>query len=92
MFLPGGVADEIVVDPLLEERMHLILTQLVAFQAVVQMIRQRAPMLNPPDSLFNAISVAEDLGLIVSREAGVLRAVNRAGNQAKHALALNSRL
>ena len=40
VFVHMGIADEVVDDPLLEERLHLILTQLVAWRAVLTIIHE----------------------------------------------------
>ena len=95
MFREHSIADIEVIDPQLDLRMHSILTQIVAYRALAQALEEvthpQEPghwprPFHPPGSLHVAIERAEHALLITHRQAGVLRTVNRMGNEAKHSL------
>ena len=92
MFEPGGIADFVFVDDGLEERMHRILTQLVAHRAILAKMRVGLPDFPPPESLLLAIDVARAMGGGTRVQARILHNVNQLANEAKHELNLQSRL
>ena len=95
VFREHSVADIEVRDSLLEMRMHCILTQIVAHRALVQALAETAQPgapFDPPRSLWFAIRRAETVGIIDRRQVGVLEAVNRMSNAAKHELGFRAAL
>ena len=91
-----GVADIIVEDPLLQERMHQILAQIVLEQALyIILLNSDYPQPIELSAHFDIpwmIRRAKEQGLISKREARELHAINREANQAKHELGFRPRL
>ena len=85
-----GLLDEVVRDPLLEERMVRIRAQITAALALhaklTEMGFQVAQHSHMLMDLAHLVQVAEEQEIVTHREAKVLMRINLEANQAKHAL------
>ena len=88
-----GLVDKEVMDPLFEERMHRIATQLSAALALRATLLQLGHEYLPNDTdLAPLVNMAEQCGVLNRREAGILRHINQMAVEAKHRLDFVSRL
>ncbi len=84
-----GLLDRVVLDPLLEERMHRIRTQLTAALGLRSLLVE-AGSEDLPDQLMDLAPLVEEArtaGLLRPKAAAVLHQLNREAIDAKHALA-----
>ena len=82
-----GLVDKEVMDPLFEERMHRIATQLSAALALRATLLELGYENLPNDTdLAPLVNIAQRDGVFNKREAGILRPVNQMAVEAKHRL------
>ena len=88
-----GLLDRDVEDPLFEERMHRIRTQLTAALALRQILLE-LEIKNVPATLDLAplVTLAMQYGILGRRETGILMQLNNDANEANHDLFFGSRL
>ena len=88
-----GLVDKEVMDPLAEERMHRIATQLSAALALRATLLELGHEYLPNDTdLAPLVNMAERCGVLNRREAGILRHINQMAVEAKHRLDFVSRV
>ena len=87
-----GLLDRDVEDPLFEERMHRIRTQLTSTLALRQILFE-LEIDNVPATLDLAplVTLAMQCGILGRKETGILMQVNDYANEAKHDLIFQSR-
>ena len=79
-------------DPLNEERLVRIATQLTAALILKEQLRLRGVHTGNAMDLTAMVDLAYAYAIINAREAGILKELNRLANEAKHDLAFVSRL
>ena len=91
-----GLLDREVTDPLLEERMHRLRTQVTAALALRSLLQELEIVeqagLDDRLDLAPLVYRARTAGILNRREAGILLQINLEANEAKHALFFVSRL
>jgi len=81
-----GLLDEVVRDPLLEERMVRIRAQITAALALHEKLSEMGFQVAMTIDLGPLVKVAEEHEILSPREAKVLMRINMEANEAKHAL------
>ena len=85
-FNEGGVADDVVEDKEYASKLQVIQQQRIATKALLNRLTLLGQPTAGAPSLHQLIEPALQAKLITRKEAGVLRAINREANAAKHEL------
>ena len=88
----SGLLDREVQDPLLEERLQRLRTQVTAALVLHGVLTEMGCPASHMVDLLPLIEHALMLGILSEKEAGIFKTINRYANEAKHLLVFRARI